>query len=289
MFTIENEYLKVEIASKGAELNRLFSKAAGTDYLWSGDAQYWGKKSPVLFPIVGTLKNNTYRYNGQAYQLTRHGFARDMEFTVSSQAPSSISFVLEHNDDTLAKYPFPFRLEISYTLQTSALFVQYAVTNTGVDNMYFSIGGHPAFRVPIDDKLHFDDYYFEFSSDENALRWPISREGLINPDATILLKNEKQLHISRELFERDAIVLKHLNSEMVKLKSDRSPHGLDFFFPGFPFLGLWSYKNGDFVCIEPWCGIADSTTTNQELINKEGINLLTPDAVFQRQWSVRVY
>lgn len=279
----------MQMVSKGAELAGVYSKTTKLEYLWSGDPKYWGKKSPVLFPIVGTLKNNTYYHNGDAYHLPRHGFARDMEFSVAGQTPSSITFYLEDNEHTLVKFPFRFRLEIIYTIEASALFVHYKVINKEEDNMYFSIGGHPAFKIPLENNIDFEDYYFEFSNEEHALRWPISGEGLINPDATTLIKNSNVLPVTRELFSRDAIVFKHLNSERVTLKTNKSKHGIEFFFPGFPFLGLWSFKDANFICIEPWCGIADSTTSDQQLINKEGINLLTGKAEFNRKWSVRFY
>lgn len=289
MYSIENEHLRVQMVSKGAELAGVYSKTTKLEYLWNGDPKYWGKKSPVLFPVVGTLKNNTYYYNGDAYHLPRHGFARDMEFSVAGQTPSSITFYLEDNEHTLVKFPFRFRLEIIYTIEASALFVHYKVINKEEDNMYFSIGGHPAFKIPLENNIDFEDYYFEFSNEEHALRWPISGEGLINPDATTLIKNTNVLPVTRELFSRDAIVFKHLNSERITLKTNKSKHGIEFFFPGFPFLGLWSFKDANFICIEPWCGIADSTTSDQQLINKEGINLLTGKAEFNRKWSVRFY
>lgn len=279
----------MQMVSKGAELAGVYSKTTKLEYLWNGDPKYWGKKSPVLFPVVGTLKNNTYYYNGDAYHLPRHGFARDMEFSVAGQTPSSITFYLEDNEHTLVKFPFRFRLEIIYTIEASALFVHYKVINKEEDNMYFSIGGHPAFKIPLENNIDFEDYYFEFSNEEHALRWPISGEGLINPDATTLIKNTNVLPVTRELFSRDAIVFKHLNSERITLKTNKSKHGIEFFFPGFPFLGLWSFKDANFICIEPWCGIADSTTSDQQLINKEGINLLTGKAEFNRKWSVRFY
>ncbi|MBO9574083.1 MAG: aldose 1-epimerase family protein, partial [Chitinophagaceae bacterium] len=258
-------------------------------YLWSGDPAYWAKKSPILFPIVGTLKNNTYYYKDKPYHLTRHGFARDMEFELTSQTSSSLTFTLRSSTETLEKFPFVFRLDVIYSIEGSTLSTEYKVFNPSDDNIYFSIGGHPAFRIPLSENTDYEDYYFEFEHEENTLRWMISPEGLINPSAVPIMTHTNILPITRELFMKDAVVMKYLNSDKVRLRSDKTEYGIEFSFPRFPFLGLWTGKNGNFVCIEPWCGIADSTTTNQQFINKEGINLLTPGEVFDRKWSVKVY
>ena len=289
MFTIENDQLRISVKSKGAELDSLFSKETGLEYLWSGDPAFWAKKSPILFPIVGTLKDNTYHYNNKPYHLTRHGFARDRDFAVTAQTWNSLTLTLASDDATLAVYPFTFRLEVVYTIVNNELEVKYIVLNEGQNNMFFSIGGHPAFRLPLEEGIAYDDYYFEFSRLEDARRWMISHGGLIEPTTVPFITNDNRLDISKDMFRHDAIVFKYLNSDSIKLKTKKSRHGLEVRFPRFPFLGLWAAPHADFVCIEPWCGIADSTSTKQELINKEGINLLTPGQEFERKWSVVVY
>lgn len=286
MVTLENADIRVQVKSKGAELDSLFSKEHNLEYLWSGDASFWNKKSPVLFPVVGTLKQNTYFYNNKAYTLTRHGFARDSNFAITGESETSVTLTLRSSDDTLRNYPFPFRFDVTYSLEANVVHVKYTVTNTGDDNMYFSVGGHPAFTIPLDKNLDYNDYFFEFEQIEDVYRWLISSEGLIEPVSVPFLINQKVLPITKDLFRNDAIVFKYMNSTRIKLKSHKSPRGIEVSYPGFPFIGLWAAPNADFVCIEPWCGIADSTTSNQQLINKEGINLLTPAEVFERTWSV---
>jgi galactose mutarotase-like enzyme len=288
MITLENGHLRIQVKTKGAELDSLYSKETNLEYMWSGDASFWNKKSPILFPIVGTLKQNTYFYNNKPYMLTRHGFARDMDFAITSQSESQATFTLTEDESTLKHFPFPFRLDVIYMLESSTVHVTYKVTNTGNDNMFFSIGAHPAFKVPLDKKLDYEDYYLEFEQTEDAYRWMISSHGLIEPVTVPFLINTNILHITKDLFRNDALVFKYLNSHKVTLKSNRSKHGIEVSFPGFPFLGLWAAPGADFVCIEPWCGIADSATSKQEFINKEGINLLTPSQVFQRTWSIKV-
>lgn len=289
MFIIENDQLVVKLKAKGAELDSIYSKETKLEYLWSGDTAFWSKKSPVLFPIVGTLKANTYFYNSKTYHLNRHGFARDMKFQPGSSSATSITMTLLSNENTLAVYPFPFRLEIIYTLEKNQLHVSYRITNTGKEHMYFSIGGHPAFRLPLEDHLSYDDYYISFEQTEMANRWLISHDGLIEPVAVPFLVNDSKLQLTKDLFRKDAIIFKYLNSNKVMLKTDHSSHGLEFTFSRFPYLALWAAPNADFICIEPWCGIADSTTSNQQLMNKEGINLLAPELSFERKWSVGMF
>jgi galactose mutarotase-like enzyme len=289
MFTIENTNLTVIISPKGAELQSIYNKELKQEYMWSGDAAFWGKHSPVLFPIVGTLKDDTYFFNDKTYHLGRHGFAREMEFTVTEQTSSTITLRLENNEDTLAKYPFAFRFDIRYELTDSSVKVTYSVGNTGQSAMYFSVGGHPAFKLPLMDGAGYNDYYLEFNHPEQAGRWPISKDGLIETIPVELLNNTNRLSLTKELFQHDALVFKGLSSNSVDLKSDKDVHGLSFDFTGFPYLGIWAAKNADFVCIEPWCGIADSVNNDQQLIKKEGIHALQPGKSFERSWSVTVF
>jgi len=289
MFTIENEYLEVVIKTKGAELDSVYNKQTRLEYMWNADPAFWSKKSPVLFPIVGTLKNDVYYFQNKEYSLTRHGFARETEFTVTGKIPSSVTFTLENNEATLLKFPFSFRFDIVYSLDGEKLNVLYRVKNTGTTDMYFSVGGHPAFKVPLAAGTDYADYYLEFDKTENAGRWPISKDGLIETNPVSLLNNSRRLELTKELFYADAVVFKQLKSDKVSLLSSKATNGLEFDFTGFPFLGIWAAKNADFVCIEPWCGIADSVTTTQQFQDKEGINRLGAMQTFERAWSVKTF
>lgn len=289
MLQISNEQLSITIAEKGAELQSLTRKDPGLEYLWSGDPAFWGKKSPVLFPVVGGLKNNSYTYKGQNYTLGRHGFARDLVFSVAEQTAASIRFLLTDSADTLKVYPFPFNFEVVYELEDSRLNVTYRVRNTGKEDMFFSVGGHPAFRVPLLPGTGYEDYYLQFNREETAGKWPLSPEGLIERSTQPLLDHTNRLPLKKSLFHADALVLKHLASDTVTLKSDATPHGLEFHYKGFPYLGIWAAKDADFVCIEPWCGIADHVDASGRLEDKEGINQLQPGGLFERSWQVVLF
>ena len=287
--TLQNDHLWVTVNKKGAELTSVKSKSTRIEYMWSADPAYWAKTSPILFPVVGTLRNDSFLYLGKFYTLSRHGFARDMVFNLVEQNKECATFQLLSNAITLEKYPFEFSLEVSYKLAKDFLEVSYNVKNTGSDTMYFSIGAHPAFKVPLTDDTKFEDYFLQFSEIENAPRWPIDSLGLIMDKPAALLENTSELKLTHDLFSQDALVFKNLRSDKVSIKSARHEHGLDFYFEGFPYLGIWSYKNADFVCIEPWCGIADSVLHNQSLVEKEGIIELSSSESWTRSWKVRFY
>jgi galactose mutarotase-like enzyme len=286
---LENHILKVSIHEKGAELFSVFNKKTNLEYMWSGDAAFWGKTSPVLFPIVGTLKKDAFLYNGKSYSLPRHGFARDKVFEIESRTIDQVAFRIESGLETLSKFPFSFSLRIVYQIKDNLLTVSYDVVNEGSQAMYFSLGAHPAFKVPLVDGTQYDDYFLEFNSTENALAWAISPEGLIATETIPVLKNTTRLSLKKELFYKDALVFKNLRSDSIAIKSGRHSHGLDFAFAGFPFFGIWAAKDADFVCLEPWCGIADSVSHNQSLTEKEGIQHLDAGKSWSRNWSIKCF
>lgn len=289
LITLENSFLQVTVDDKGAELKSLVSKSTGIDYMWSGDPAYWGKTSPILFPIVGTLRDNSYIYKGKTYLLPRHGFARDMYFEVKQEESETAAFCLESSDASRENYPFDFELEVKYTLVKDQLVVTYQVVNKAKKDMLFSLGAHPAFRVPMVENTSYEDHYLSFNQPENAMRWPIVEGGLISQATVKFFEEDLKLKLTRELFYEDALVFKNLKSNTISIQSDRHAHGLDFQFEGFPFFGIWAAPNADFVCLEPWCGIADSVSHNSKLEKKEGIQSLPSRQAWSRSWRVHVY
>lgn len=289
MHSIQSPQLKISIAAQGAELKSVYNNATGLEYLWDANPAFWSKTSPVLFPIVGALKEGRYTHNGKEYRLPRHGFAREKEFAVTEQSEDSLTFTLQSSDETKKVYPFSFLFSIRYTVEEDVLTVRYTIKNKGGEPMYFSVGGHPAFRLPLVEGTAYDDYTLRFEKAETAGRWPISKDGLIEKEPQPLLENSRDLPLSKDFFKADAVVLKHLQSGYVDLVSGKTPHGLRFWMEGFPFLGLWAAPGADFLCIEPWCGIADGVDASGELKEKEGINKLEGGEEFGVEWKVRFY
>ncbi|MFY8127925.1 MAG: aldose 1-epimerase family protein [Chitinophagaceae bacterium] len=293
IYSLENDYFKIDISTKGAELQSIFSKKLGVELLWQGDANFWGKRSPILFPIVGSLKNGEYEYQDKKYNLPRHGFARDMEFEFYEEIENeregkSINFVLMHTVETLKKYPFEFRFEMLYTLFDDALLVEFKVKNTSGDKpMYVSFGAHPAFNLPIFPNTNFEDYSLIFNTNETSGIFPLTNDGLIKANSIPFFKRNNKIKLHKELFYADALVFKYLQSDGIKLIHNESKKGFNFgFTSNFDFFGIWSAKNAPFICLEPWAGIADSEKTNGKLINKEGIIKLSPEQETAALWRI---
>jgi galactose mutarotase-like enzyme len=289
MHSLSNGFLIVQISAKGAELQSVTHKQTGLEYMWSGDPEFWGKKSPVLFPIVGGLQNNTYQYKGKSYSLSRHGFARERNFVVTEQNTSSITFTLEADAESLLVYPFDFRFSVIYALDKNKITVTYRVENKGNELLYFSVGAHPAFKVPLVEGTVYTDYYLLFNQKENSGKWPLSPEGLIKTTSDTFLTDANMLPLTKELFYADALVFKDLSSNSISIVSDKTEHGLRVQYDQFPYMGIWSAKNADFVCIEPWCGIADSVDASGDITQKEGIHSISSEAPLIRNWSVEVF
>ena len=283
---IENDFLSITVKHAGAELCNLFNKQTSIEYLWQG-GNAWPKHAPVLFPIVGQLKENKYVYNGKTYTLERHGFARTKDFTVHSTTHDKVVLVLNDDEETFIHYPFRFNLFITYELKQNILLVSYEINNKSNGDMYFSLGAHPAFNVPLLAQEYYSDYHLEFNKHETAQRW-LLQNGLIDKPVDFLA-DENILPLSHSLFKEDALVFKGLISEIISLRCKRSEHGLHFRMKDYTYLGVWAAKNANFVCIEPWHGIADNVHATGELKNKEGIIRLSENENFCCNYSIETF
>ncbi len=286
MIILENHLLNVKVLEQGAELCSIVDKASHTEYLWQGDPAFWNKHSPILFPIVGTLRNDTYVYKGKSYHMSRHGFARDRQFTVTKQENDRVSLELNADEATLQQYPFLFKLGIDYELKDNNLIVTYTVSNTGADTLYFSIGGHPAFNLPIDKTLQFEDYTLQFEQVEQAEIYPLNAQGQLLAEGIPFLDNTNSVALQKSLFYEDALIFKKLKSGSIRLASEKDSRNIEVSFEQFPFLGIWSKKDADFVCIEPWQGITDRQDASGLLEDKEGICVLEAQQQWKASWQV---
>lgn len=286
---LENEFIKVEVAAHGAELQTIFHKQYNIEYLWQGEATIWPRKAPVLFPIVGKVKDNQYTHNQDSYSLPQHGFARDHAFALIASTRSSCTYRLHHTEETLKIFPFEFELDIIYSIEGSTLNVVYRINNPSSKNeLYFSIGAHPGFRCPLIEGEKFEDYYLEFGKAEKLNR--ILLDGGLRGDATeAVTLIDNKLPLTVDLFgPKDAIVVSGLNSERISLKSNKSAHGLHFDYKNYPWFGIWS-KPGPFVCLEPWMGVADDIHSTGDFTKKESIQKLKPETEVEYSYSMELF
>jgi len=286
MIQIENEQVKASVLGLGAELKSLVDKQSGKEWMWQADPAFWGKTSPILFPIVGALKENRYLFEGNKYNLPRHGFAREMNFDVCEHAGHLVVFGLSSSDETRALYPFEFDLEVEYCLEGMALRVEYRVKNSSAkEPMWFSLGAHPAFAIEVNGDKSYSDYQLYFEQDEVLNLHPL-HDNLLRRKAQILPLEKGLLPLSYPLFYNDALVMTDLKSERIVLMNSQDDRKLTFSFVDFPHFGIWAAKDADFVCLEPWSGVADFEDHNGELTQKFGINRLEPQGLWSAEWKV---
>jgi galactose mutarotase-like enzyme len=278
---IKNTFLTATINSFGAELCSLTNKD-NKEYIWEGNPDFWGKHSPILFPIVGTLKNNSYQYNETEYHLSRHGFARDMDFKLVEQKENSVTFSIQSSAETLKVYPFEFELQISYTLEENSLKIAYIVMNNGNSKMPFSIGAHPAFALP----GNFEEYAIQFEKEE-SLEYYLLENDLISNKTKILEVQNDCIPLTYELFKNDALIFKTLKSKALTILKNNNPF-LKVSFEDFPSLGIWTKMNAPFLCIEPWFGYSDTNENSGNLFEKEGIQILEENKTFRSEFSIEI-
>lgn len=281
VITLSNSQISVAIKTLGAELCSIKNKL-NREFMWEGNPNFWGKHSPVLFPIVGTLKNNTFYHNDTKYTLTRHGFARDMDFELIEKTEDSATFSIQSNSETLINYPFEFELQIQYTLINTTVEIDYKVVNKDNSEIPFSIGAHPAFALP----SSFEDYSLDFEKVE-PLEYTLLENDLVSQQTEKIHTDSNKVPLTYELFKRDALIFKKLQSNSITIIKKEKPI-LKVHFQDFPSLGIWTKVGAPFICIEPWFGYSDTTESNGNLFEKEGVIVLEANANFQAKFSIEI-
>ena len=274
--TIENEYLRVSAEDDGAQLKSIVLKSSGKEFLWQGDPSVWYGRAPVLFPVIGQLLDSKYRYGGKEYEMPKHGFARHSVFSLKENGGKSMTFSLVSSDKTRECYPFEFELLITYAVDGSSLRCTSTVINKTDGEMYFSIGAHPGFNCKIGDAIE-----FEKSEELRTLR--IDKASILTDETfPVELENSQTLRLTEHIFDEDALILKGLNSESLKLISgDRT---IKFTFGKAPYLGIWAKPNAPYVCLEPWYGVNDSYDRKDSICEKCGIVKLGCSETFAFDW-----
>lgn len=291
-YTLKNDKLEATFESFGAELISL-KDDTGKEYLWYGDAAFWGRHAPILFPFVGKVNGGKYRYQGVAYEMGQHGFARDMEFSFVSQTEDEIWFALEDTDETKRRYPFAFRLEVGYKLVENVLKVMWKVTNPSMDEtLHFSIGAHPAFLCPLEEGTKQSDYFLQLDVKEADYYSASLESGLRLPEKRTLSLPDGRCQMTEGFFDMGDRGTYIFEDNQVKEVALLRPDGRAYVTVSFamPLVAVWSpeKKQAPFVCIEPWCGRCDAADFNGSLEEREWANALAPQDVFETSYEIRI-
>jgi galactose mutarotase-like enzyme len=289
MTILSNETLRVEVSAHGAELQSI--RKGDVEYLWQGDSRYWGRRSPVLFPIVGSVWEARYRVDGTEYQLGQHGFARDMDFTLVCATDTEVRYRLESSDETLAKYPYPFVLEIAYRLHGASIDVIWEVKNPSDKDMYFQIGAHPAFFYPDYDPEKSGRGFFTFDRTEGIECIRIKEKGCVDAETKWPLEMpEGVLKLEKDTFDAiDTIMVQDSQLKRVNMFKEDGTAWLSLSFDA-PVVGIWSPpgKVAPFICIEPWYGRCDRVGYEGDYKDKDWMNCLAPGEGFKSVYTIEI-
>jgi galactose mutarotase-like enzyme len=291
MYTLENNKLKIAVKKIGAELCKISSIKGKREFMWNANPEIWKGVAPNLFPIIGALKNDTYIYDNQKFNMPKHGFVRkSKDIELFAQTKDSLTFKLITNEALFKIYPFKFEFFITYKLSNNCINITHTIKNCDNKPMYFSVGGHPAFKCPVYDDENYNDYSLEFENLEHAKTHLLNLEsGLVTSKTKAVFNDTKHIQLKHDLFNNDALIFKDLTSRKVTLKSKLHGAILSVSFKDFPYLGIWAKPNANYVCIEPWLGIADHEDTNQDLKHKEGILTLNANDTFKASYSIEIH
>jgi len=290
LHTIQNDALTVTVSQDGAQLQSIVSRD-GTQYLWQGDRAYWSDRALNLFPYVARLTQGSYYLDGQLYHMDIHGIAPYRRFRAVRQEPDGLVLELASDAQTLAAYPREFVFQVCYQLSKSTLYITYRVENRDSRPMYFGLGGHPGFNVPLAPGKTFQDYRLRFPEPCEPLRVGFTPECFLSGvDTPFPLEDGAVLPLSHDLFDQDAIVLKDVPRE-VTLEAPRDPHAVTICFPQMPYVGFWHMPRTDapYVCIEPWCSLPSAQGRIAVLEEQEDLIFLPAGEVYQNRWSVRIH
>lgn len=284
--TIANHHITVSAVELGAELQQI-TGADGTEFLWQGDPAYWRRRAPNLFPYIARLTNREYTFRGKRYSLPIHGFAPASQFKLTYKDDAKMIFSLASSRETFEKYPFEFMFEVIYEIHENILNVTYRIENKGAEVMYFGIGAHPGFHVPLETSEKFEDYYLDFGETCNPIRIGFSEDCYLNgDDKPYSLEENQKLVLSHMLFDYDAIVLKEM-PKTVTLKSKLGKHSISVHYPDMKYLGLWHMPKttAPYICIEPWSSLPSRKGIIEDLEQQDSLLTLSPGKIYRNSIS----
>ena len=289
IYEIKNSRLSVKIDSLGAEMQSIKS-VDGTEYLWQGNVETWEEHAPNLFPYIARLTDGKFEFQEKQYEMQIHGIAKYMEMSVENYQKDEIVFKLVSDEDTMKQYPFLFEFYVGYKLEGSVILIHYIVVNKDEKKMYFGIGGHPGFNVPLEKGLKFEDYNLKFQDVCNPNRIGFTEDCFLNGEKVpFILENGEMIKLSHDMFEQDAIVLENM-SKSVTLSSEKGTKKVRVSYPDMDYLGIWHWPKTktDYVCIEPWSSLPSRKNVIENLETQENLIGLDAKETYENQWKIEI-
>ncbi len=288
LHTISNRQLTVTVSELGAQLQSIVGPD-GTEYLWQGDPAYWSKRSPNLFPYIGRMYEKTYCLDGKKYQMPLHGFAPSSHFCLLQKSDTQLVFELTDNAETYGYYPRHFAFCVTYRLEENRIDVIFRAENRDEKTMYFSMGGHPGFRLPMTDRCKFEDYHLRFAEDSHPTRVLFGTDYLVAGRAPFVLQDDCVIPLTHDLFDNDAVVLEN-SGIRVTLETDKDPHAVTVEYPQMKYVGFWHTQKTDapFVCIEPWSALPSRSGIIESLETQPDLTALAPGCCHTNTWSITI-
>ena len=291
IYEIKSGNISAKFDSVGAQMKSL--QKDGKEYIWQGSPEFWDDSAPLLFPVVGRLKDGVLTIDGKDYAMPMHGFARSTDMPVLEQTESSITFLLESDEETKKVYPWEFRFTVTFAIEGETLATRFTIENKDEKKMFFGLGGHPGFHLPMEDGAAYDDYLLKFEKEEPLYSNHIDMVAIeiCAEKKDLVLDGGNILPVSRSLFDNEAMIFEDIKSRYVDLVHKDSGKGVRFAYGNFPILAFWSTtapKEGPFICMEPWYGMGYRDNEDSKVENKYGLQILKSAEVFKDEFSITI-
>lgn len=286
MIHLQNENWSADINPKGAELSSLINLKTKREFIWQGDPNFWGRRAPILFPIIGGLKEDKYILNGKTYFMGKHGFCRDAQFKILSHEKTKAILEFNETKETLEQFPFSFSFQVIFELTPQGLTNRFKILNKTEETLWFCLGGHPAFNLPMEKKLSFGDYKIRFAEKETLPLYYLEND-LLAGKKERWLNDQDQFDLKISLFDNDALIFHGLKSKEIFIEAEKGESFVKFNLGSFPMVGIWTKEGGaPFLCVEPWYGVDDDQQTDGDFTKKWEVVSLASHNTYDAWFSI---